>query len=803
MDFALRVAERVTMMHNGSIVAEGTPDEIRANELVHDLYLGRSMASSEPLLQIRDLECLLRPVRTRCRASTSTSAPAGRRSRPQRHGQDHAVQRDHGPDAATCAARSARGPGARRPGAVRDRRRRHRLRAAGPPRVPVAEHRRAPAHIGGARATGRGHAIASTSFSRARRARKVSGEQLSGGEQQMLVIGRALSTNPRLLIMDEPSEGLAPTVVERTRSRRSNRSSTSGMAHGASWSRTSVRHGARRSHGGDGRGPRCGRDHRHRDAQRRRGAAAVSRGHPPRGRGGTRRTRARGAAAAIVAARNRRKSMRGKGGGSSGRRVAAVLATSVLVLVVAACGSSKDGRSATTAAATTPAATTPAASGTDTGAAASGGTITIGHLATCEGPFAGFYHSMVNGTRLAMLEAGGTLADPSDLKAEVTGVKAGGKEHQDRLRMLRRHSRQGDRRCAPPGRGGQGRHRPGPALRRVRASRSRSTAKTHPECHVHRRRLRRTGHRPSDARAGITSTASTPRARSGWPVSAITRTTSSAGARSSRSRDDYGFPYSQVAGFLAEFCSLGGTIEKKGFWPPLGTTDYSSYASQIPTSGIDGFFMAIGGSGTLSFLNAYQGIKADEKLADKMIGGTITVDPDLLKGLGDRVEGVVTAGPTPPDSTAPAWTAYADLSKQYFPDEAPSSIFYIAWYDGMKVLLADLNATTATCRTTSRPSVTRSRSTRTTPRAARSRSMRTAQQSLPTTSPRSSRIRRPASSSRRPSGRSRRSTRPSAACSPAPLRSRAATSRRGRSATRHRGSARRRTVLRARRGLIR
>jgi branched-chain amino acid transport system ATP-binding protein len=38
--------------------------------------------------------------------------------------------------------------------------------------------------------------------------------QLSGGEQQMLAIGRALMTNPRLLIMDEPSEGLAPAVIE-------------------------------------------------------------------------------------------------------------------------------------------------------------------------------------------------------------------------------------------------------------------------------------------------------------------------------------------------------------------------------------------------------------------------------------------------------------------------------------------------------------------------------------------------------------------------------------------------------------
>ncbi|MEM9523471.1 MAG: ABC transporter permease, partial [Pseudomonadota bacterium] len=73
----------------------------------------------------------------------------------------------------------------------------------------VDEHLRLVEKRGGAWTVERVYAV----FPRLAERRSNGGAQLSGGEQQMLAIGRALLLNPRLLIMDEPTEGLAPVIV--------------------------------------------------------------------------------------------------------------------------------------------------------------------------------------------------------------------------------------------------------------------------------------------------------------------------------------------------------------------------------------------------------------------------------------------------------------------------------------------------------------------------------------------------------------------------------------------------------------
>ena len=97
----------------------------------------------------------------------------------------------------------------------------HRIARAGIGLVPQGRRIFAPLSVGenlviGARAgagTGWTRERVHQVFPRLAERAQQRGGTLSGGEQQMLAIGRALMTNPRLLVLDEPSEGLAPRIV--------------------------------------------------------------------------------------------------------------------------------------------------------------------------------------------------------------------------------------------------------------------------------------------------------------------------------------------------------------------------------------------------------------------------------------------------------------------------------------------------------------------------------------------------------------------------------------------------------------
>jgi branched-chain amino acid transport system substrate-binding protein len=155
--------------------------------------------------------------------------------------------------------------------------------------------------------------------------------------------------------------------------------------------------------------------------------------------------------------------------------------------------------------------------------------------------------------------------------------------------------------------------------------------------------------------------------------------------------DDYSFPYTSLAGFVAEFCAIGGNVTKR-IWPPLGETDYSSYITQIPED-VDGIYVGVGGSGLIAFLKQYEQQRGNID-PQKVMGNVFWPDPLVLKEVGDRIVGAVTAGPTAGDSTAPAAQEYFSQIKKHYPDIAPAaaSVFVYNYYNAMEGLIQALEA---------------------------------------------------------------------------------------------------------------
>ncbi len=223
MEAVFALADRITVLVYGRVIATGPPEEIRANA---EGARGLSRRAGRGGAQWLTLCCeivrhrnLLRPQSGAVRpvAAIDCIGRNGHADGPQRHGQDHDGALDHGADAGTRAARSA--SAARRFAGSRP----YRVAklgvglGAGRPSdlsrtSPCAKIWSRPRPIHPAQATrGRYDKVIELFPRLAERAGSM-GNLLSGGEQQMLAIGRALMTNPNLLILDEATEGLAPLI---------------------------------------------------------------------------------------------------------------------------------------------------------------------------------------------------------------------------------------------------------------------------------------------------------------------------------------------------------------------------------------------------------------------------------------------------------------------------------------------------------------------------------------------------------------------------------------------------------------